>query len=57
MAKNENIAVIAGCQGINGSHGTQKLLANGWKVIGISRRKPEGGWSKTQIFNTYQWIC
>ena len=33
-------ALIAGITGIGGNHVARELLANGWKVIGLSRRPP-----------------
>src|SRR5690606_25264044 len=35
-------ALIAGISGIGGSHVARELLANGWDVIGLSRRPPGG---------------
>lgn len=35
-------ALIAGITGIGGNHVARELLANGWDVIGLSRRPPQG---------------
>jgi nucleoside-diphosphate-sugar epimerase len=35
-------ALIAGVTGIGGNHVAQELLANGWDVVGLSRRPPQG---------------
>lgn len=35
-------ALIAGITGIGGNHVATELLANGWEVIGLSRRPPKG---------------
>jgi nucleoside-diphosphate-sugar epimerase len=35
-------ALIAGVTGIGGNHVAQELLANGWDVVGLSRRPPRG---------------
>ena len=34
-------ALIAGITGIGGNHVARELLANGWEVIGLSRRPPQ----------------
>lgn len=34
-------ALIAGISGIGGSHVARELVANGWEVIGLSRRPPQ----------------
>ncbi|MBQ5946753.1 NAD-dependent epimerase/dehydratase family protein [Massilia sp. ST3] len=33
-------ALIAGITGIGGNHVARELLANGWEVVGLSRRPP-----------------
>jgi nucleoside-diphosphate-sugar epimerase len=35
-------ALIAGITGIGGSHVARELVTNGWDVIGLSRRPPQG---------------
>ena len=34
-------ALIAGITGIGGNHLARELLANGWEVVGLSRRPPQ----------------
>lgn len=34
-------ALIAGITGIGGNHAARELLANGWNVVGLSRRPPQ----------------
>ena len=36
----QRTALIAGITGIGGSHVARELLANGWSVVGLSRRPP-----------------